>query len=250
MGGFPHCYGMMITPVSVIPCEPLAEASPRPAKVGAEVAALLGDVLAKLERVSRMADGAGAPPGFSGSLATAAELLGYARNQAHQIGAGGEAAAASAPAPTAVAAAEESPTESASSINEDLGDLLPQILAPAGVEWDVFGQPEAALLPREVQQAIFDILREVLVNTARHAQANRVTLHYFHSDACFRMRVADDGKGFCLHHPRKSLGLARMRERAQLLGGELKVESAPWAGTRVVLTMPISTADLREDIPA
>lgn len=208
--------------------------------------ALLGDALRKLEEAAQIAEAAEAPGGFSGSLATATELLRYAQKQAREICAVAETMSDEPPC----LVVDPGAAASESAIHDNLADLLPQILSPAGVEWEVFGEPEAASLPNEVQRAVSDILREILVNTARHAQARRVTLHYFNSNACFRMRVADDGKGFCLHHPRKTLGLERMRERAQLLGGELKVESAPWAGTRVVLTMPISASALREDIPA
>lgn len=208
--------------------------------------ALLGDALRKLEEAARIAEAAEAPGGFSGSLTTATELLRYAQKQAGEI----VAVKRITEEPPCIVEDACSVAASDSPMNDNLADLLPQILSPAGVEWEVFGEPEVACLSSEVQRAILDILREVLVNTARHAQANRVTLHYFHSESCFRMRVADDGKGFCLHHPRKSLGLARIRERAEFLGGELKVESAPSAGTRVVFTMPIIVSEIREDIPA
>ena len=56
--------------------------------------------------------------------------------------------------------------------------------------------------------------------------------------------VADDGRGFDPDEvPASGIGLAGMLERSRLLGGQLSIESAPHAGTRVIVSLPtISTS--------
>ena len=70
-----------------------------------------------------------------------------------------------------------------------------------------------------------------------------VTLHY--EDDRVRLIVQDDGRGFDPDAPRQTnasgggFGLISMRERARLLGGELRVESSPGKGTLVEATLPV-----------
>jgi signal transduction histidine kinase len=56
------------------------------------------------------------------------------------------------------------------------------------------------------------------------------------------LMVGDDGIGFDLEIPSPGLGLRSMRERTQLLGGDIVVESAPGKGTRIVVACPVGTS--------
>jgi signal transduction histidine kinase len=61
------------------------------------------------------------------------------------------------------------------------------------------------------------------------------------TDRNIRLRIADNGAGFCAEAAKKkpmSFGLAGMRERAGLIGGTLDVRSAPGKGVRVLLELP------------
>jgi PAS domain S-box-containing protein len=88
---------------------------------------------------------------------------------------------------------------------------------------------------------VFRIIQESLANVAKHARASRVRVQVDKSRAELVLSVQDDGVGFYPADPRKpqSLGLAGLRERAQLLRGVLHVDSVPGAGTRVHARIPL-----------
>jgi signal transduction histidine kinase len=88
---------------------------------------------------------------------------------------------------------------------------------------------------------VFLILQEALVNAVRHARARRVRLSIRGEGGGLRAEVADDGVGFDPEDARaraRRMGLNAMRERAAALGAELRVESSPGRGARVVLRVP------------
>ncbi len=95
-------------------------------------------------------------------------------------------------------------------------------------------------LPAEVESAVFRIVQEALANTIRHARATRVSVLLERRDGHLLAVVEDDGTGFDLRQAAASgrLGLIGMRERAEMLGGTLTVETAPGAGTTVVVEVP------------
>jgi two-component system sensor histidine kinase DesK len=81
-------------------------------------------------------------------------------------------------------------------------------------------------------------LREATTNIIRHAQARRVEVELTSDADGHRLSIADDGRGGI---QRRGNGLAGMRERLQAQGGTLELESAPGAGTRLVLWLPVET---------
>lgn len=97
-------------------------------------------------------------------------------------------------------------------------------------------------LPPILQTQAVQIVREALTNVVRHAQAQhvRVRVEQCESQACFI--VEDDGCGFdpAGVEGTQHLGLTIMQARAEKSGGRLTVDSAPNAGTRVTLALPLS----------
>jgi signal transduction histidine kinase len=91
--------------------------------------------------------------------------------------------------------------------------------------------------PADVETAIYRIVQEALNNAVRHAGASRVELAVRTEPGALRVDVIDDGGGFDPAAPADGFGLAGMRERVALLGGELAVESSP-AGTHVAAVLP------------
>jgi len=99
-------------------------------------------------------------------------------------------------------------------------------------------------LPDEVQLLLFRIAQEALTNIRRHAEASkaRIILKF---DGNIVLTVEDNGKGFEL--PQRigdlasagRLGLAGMQERAQLIGGELTIQSELGKGTSVAVEVPL-----------
>ncbi len=96
-------------------------------------------------------------------------------------------------------------------------------------------------LPAEIEVAIYRIVQESLTNAARHAQAHTVSLLVEKRDQTVVAVVEDDGIGFDSTAIRADghLGLAGMRERAELAGGRLTIESAAGRGTSVFVQIPL-----------
>jgi signal transduction histidine kinase len=87
-----------------------------------------------------------------------------------------------------------------------------------------------------VRETVYFVLRESLHNASQHAGARSVRVLTRTQPGAISLVVQDDGCGFDPDEPHEGrLGLVGMRERAQLAGGELDVESAPGAGTTVSL---------------
>jgi two-component system, NarL family, sensor histidine kinase UhpB len=98
-------------------------------------------------------------------------------------------------------------------------------------------------LTKDVQLVVYRVAQEALSNAIQHAQAETVRVSLFREDGEVELRVGDDGQGFSFDQAAKGLGLPGMRERALLVGGDLRVESRPELGTRVSLRVPIETDD-------
>jgi two-component system NarL family sensor kinase len=111
--------------------------------------------------------------------------------------------------------------------------------------YDLEGRLDAAdvELPSETEGELFRITQEAVANAARHGSARHVTVTLRSEDGSVRLIVADDGKGFEGVDPLGAaepghIGLATMRERSELLDGELSIESTE-EGTTVSVTAPL-----------
>jgi len=105
----------------------------------------------------------------------------------------------------------------------------------------VEGQPYR--LPVDMEVGLYRIVQEALQNVSAHASARHVKVVIGFSPRIITLDIADDGQGFDLnaaaHDGIGHLGIVGMRERAESLGGELTIETAPGQGTRVVVSVPI-----------
>lgn len=106
-----------------------------------------------------------------------------------------------------------------------------------GVVVDRFDHSHAGSLPHRHQRRQhrhYDA-QEALTNIERHAQANKIELELQAETTSIRLVVCDNGQGFSLDDAEKSdrYGLRGMRERADLVDGELQVESVPGNGTKL-----------------
>ena len=103
-------------------------------------------------------------------------------------------------------------------------------------------------LPAEMETALYRIVQECLTNTAKHANANRVTISMKEETDWVYARITDDGEGFdyeaLLKTPgqERGLGLAGMNERAVLLDGILNIHSAHGQGTLIEVSIPLPSA--------
>lgn len=93
-------------------------------------------------------------------------------------------------------------------------------------------------LPGEVESALYRIIQEALTNIARHAEAHSVSVLVERRGNEVIAIVEDDGRGLNGTSER-GLGLLGMRERAELLGGKLTIESTPGHGTTIHVQIPL-----------
>lgn len=91
----------------------------------------------------------------------------------------------------------------------------------------------------DAQLVVYRVAQEALSNAARHSGADRVEVELERlGSGGVELTVADDGRGFAFDESEGGLGIAGMRERALLIGGELTIESRPGRGTTVRLLVP------------
>lgn len=101
---------------------------------------------------------------------------------------------------------------------------------------------DLGLLPSDVQLVVYRVAQEALSNAVRHSGAGSVSVQLNRARGGgdrIELTVRDDGGGFSFDEAARGLGLAGMRERALLVGGEVRVESRPELGTRVRLSVPL-----------
>jgi signal transduction histidine kinase len=100
------------------------------------------------------------------------------------------------------------------------------------IEIDMQVQGERAL-PLDVEQTLFRIAQEALANTARHSQARCAEILLAYDGDSVTLTILDDGRGFDTGNPQSGMGLRSMRERAELIDGNLTIKSALGEGTLV-----------------
>ena len=150
-------------------------------------------------------------------------------------------------------------------LRSDAGEQLPltAALEAEARRWSAAGGVQVELMVDEVgelhpvaSRELEWILREALANVERHARASKVTVRLRRLGGRAVLTVADDGQGFEVpdelvelaqgHH----FGVTGMRERAQLAGGDLSVESAPGEGCVLSVWMPSEAPAAPEPAPA
>ena len=101
-------------------------------------------------------------------------------------------------------------------------------------------------LPDRLEIALFRIAQEALTNVRKHAQTQRVRIRLGRSDREAYLEVQDYGRGFDPVRasggsgPGERVGLAGMRERIGMLGGDFEIRSEPDAGTSIMVTVPVT----------
>lgn len=98
---------------------------------------------------------------------------------------------------------------------------------------------DASWVPQTVQDEAFLILREAVSNALVHGRPQKVLIGVDLAPHELSAWVEDDGIGFDPDKPSDGVGLASMRERAELMGGNLLVATRPRRGTRVELLVPL-----------
>jgi two-component system, NarL family, sensor histidine kinase DegS len=118
-------------------------------------------------------------------------------------------------------------------------------------DFEVMGKQKHLTSLQEI--AIYRVVTELLNNIKKHSRASRmqVKIHFYSSKVV--INVADDGIGFDLIQAmpsatrRGSIGLVSMRERMDMVQGSLDINTGIGKGTRVLMTVPLSSESIRED---
>ena len=146
-------------------------------------------------------------------------------------------------------------------------DLRPTILDDLGLgsalEWriDEFNKSSAVQatlsisgleqrLPREIELTLYRVGQEALSNVIKHAQAQQVQVTLRRSAASICLEVVDDGIGFepglVRTGDRHGMGLVGMRERAGMIGGDLRIKSHPQRGTHILVCVPLESPSVAQ----
>ncbi|HST34917.1 MAG TPA: ATP-binding protein [Solirubrobacteraceae bacterium] len=120
------------------------------------------------------------------------------------------------------------------------------------------GQEDGRRLDAELESTVYRIVQEALTNVSRHAEATKAVVSVTESGGVISASVTDDGKGLPGAErlgPRGDgleggFGMGGMRERAELVGGELEFGPAPERGTRVRLVVPLAGRPSAEALQA
>jgi signal transduction histidine kinase len=118
-------------------------------------------------------------------------------------------------------------------------------LEPLGIHVYFEGNAAEIIRGTDMEIALFRIAQEALNNIAKHAKAENVMVSLEEKDGVVQLEIEDDGKGFepetfTAVRNGHGFGLHGMRERVELLQGQLEIESAPDSGTRIIVTIPVS----------
>lgn len=100
-------------------------------------------------------------------------------------------------------------------------------------------------VPAPLKITLYRILQEATSNIVKHAQADHMRVSLYRDEHELHLQIEDNGRGFdqnCLRCSRDEcggLGLASMRERVSLSGGNFRIESSPGSGTRIQASWPL-----------
>jgi two-component system, NarL family, sensor histidine kinase UhpB len=94
-------------------------------------------------------------------------------------------------------------------------------------------------LPSETATALYRIVQEALTNVIKHSRAGSVSILVTRKNEQVAVVIEDDGVGFDPERSPDGFGIQGMRERIELLGGSLRVESGPETGTTLAVEVPL-----------
>jgi signal transduction histidine kinase len=122
-----------------------------------------------------------------------------------------------------------------------LSELL-SVSVSQGIRSRVSMEGDESLIPHQVRDELFLILREGIRNAVTHSGASTIAVEVYITEDRVRAAVEDDGQGFELGEEAtraSGTGLASMKERATLLGGTVNLASTLYKGTRVEILLPL-----------
>lgn len=138
-----------------------------------------------------------------------------------------------------------SPALEANDLASALRDLGEVVAASGNARFEFVLRGEPVPCSHKIEEHLLRVGREAVSNAVRHAQAQVVRLELSYEGDAIALRVSDDGRGFdpqdIARLPGGHWGMATMQERAQAIGGHLRLVSRPGAGTNLEMIAPLLT---------
>ena len=107
------------------------------------------------------------------------------------------------------------------------------------IHCDFKGQFDVAGLSPNAEIILYRCVQEAISNTLKHAKAKNLNIDVNHTESHLEIEIKDDGEGFQTSQLKDNgVGMGSMKKRILLLGGKLKIESSPSAGTTIKITVP------------
>jgi PAS domain S-box-containing protein len=139
-------------------------------------------------------------------------------------------------------------------LEQTLMELCDELSDHTGLEVDYIPTGLGSLKPDPLFEInIYRLIQEGFNNIRKHAQATHAKLAIVASHANVTLRIEDNGIGFedkdkdGTTSAKQGMGLRNMTERVNLLHGKIKIKSKPGWGTKVIVRIPVSTGERRDD---
>lgn len=129
---------------------------------------------------------------------------------------------------------------------------LGQFEQRTGIHCAFVSEDDGDALPQEGNLALFRVFQEALSNVAQHARATQVTVRLVRSEDWLEMEITDNGRGISeaeLQGP-QAFGILGMRERVQVVGGEIQIRGAAGEGTAILVRVPLADKLAGSAIPS
>ncbi|HET6570241.1 MAG TPA: GAF domain-containing protein [Solirubrobacterales bacterium] len=123
-----------------------------------------------------------------------------------------------------------------------LEDLVGRVEHGTEIGFEADLEVDSGRLDSELETVVYRLVQEALNNVAKHSGAARAHLQVRSREDSLAVLVSDDGSGFDPTADTDGFGLAGMRERIELAGGKLQIESGKGAGTRILASLPLPRA--------
>lgn len=123
------------------------------------------------------------------------------------------------------------------SFDENMQTMVERINAGKTIE-AAYVQSIHLPLQSDEQIILFRIVQEAIQNALKHASASQLRITIEEKEERYLISVSDNGKGFHMDAVTKSLGIANMQQRVQLLRGTLAVNTVPGKGTTITIQLP------------
>jgi ligand-binding sensor domain-containing protein/signal transduction histidine kinase len=132
-------------------------------------------------------------------------------------------------------------------LTQSVQELLLEMREASGVELNTELTPIDGLFSPDAEIHIYRMIQEGLNNVVKHSRAHRAAVTLSRIGETVEIRIEDDGEGLSKGRERaadgQGLGLIGIRERARLLGGDVRIESRQRRGTAIIVRLPVQTTD-------